>query len=114
MRLFQVVNSSNDANVFQNVDKETYKDMRRGIIAAILHTDMVKHNEMIKELSLLYQMNSDALDALKADTVVLSSASTTQTIMNALLHCADIGNPMKPWDICYQLAHLCLDEFFAQ
>lgn len=88
--------------------------MRRGIIAAILHTDMVKHNEMIKELSLLYQMNSDALDALKPDGVVHSSSSTTQTILNALLHCADIGNPMKPWDICYQLAHLCLDEFFAQ
>ena len=56
-----------------------------------------------------------------------SSAGTCQTLMNALLHCADIGNPMKsaleigliglmlrPWEICYQLAHLCLDEFFAQ
>lgn len=21
---------------------------------------------------------------------------------------------MKPWDLCYELAHLCLDEFFAQ
>lgn len=112
--LFQITNSSPDTNVFSNVDKDTYKEMRKGIIAAILHTDMVKHNEMIKELSLLYQMNSDALDSLKADGVVKSSAATTQTLMNALLHCADIGNPMKPWDLCYELAHLCLDEFFAQ
>lgn len=112
--LFQITNSSPDTNVFSNVDKDTYKGMRKGIIAAILHTDMVKHNEMIKELSLLYQMNSDALDSLKADGVVKSSAATTQTLMNALLHCADIGNPMKPWDLCYELAHLCLDEFFAQ
>lgn len=112
--LFQITNSSPDTNVFANVDKDTYKEMRKGIIAAILHTDMVKHNEMIKELSLLYQMNSDALDSLKADGVVKSSAATTQTLMNALLHCADIGNPMKPWDLCYELAHLCLDEFFAQ
>eukprot|EP00913_Durusdinium_trenchii_P003652 g3379.t1 len=88
--------------------------MRKGIIAAILHTDMVKHNEMIKELSLLYQMNSDALDSLKPESVIKSSAGTCQTLMNALLHCADIGNPMKPWEICYELAHLCLDEFFAQ
>jgi len=112
--LFQVTTSSPDTNVFANVDKDTYKEMRKGIIAAILHTDMVKHNEMIKELSLLYQMNSDALDSLKADGVAKSSAATTQTLMNALLHCADIGNPMKPWEICYELAHLCLDEFFAQ
>ena len=24
------------------------------------------------------------------------------------------GLPMRPWDLCYELAHLCLDEFFAQ
>lgn len=112
--LFQVAHSSPETNVFGNVDKDTYKEMRKGIIAAILHTDMVKHNEMIKELSLLYQMNSDALDSLKPESVIKSSAGTCQTLMNALLHCADIGNPMKPWEICYELAHLCLDEFFAQ
>jgi hypothetical protein len=21
---------------------------------------------------------------------------------------------VRPWDLCYELAHLCLDEFFAQ
>merc|ERR1719197_1846389 len=40
--------------------------------------------------------------------------SNTQLAINALLHGADVGNPMKPWDLAYRLAFLCVDEFFAQ
>jgi len=112
--LFQLASSSKDCNVFANIEKDLYKEMRKGIIAAILHTDMMKHNDMIKELGLLYQMNSESFDNLDPAEVIFSSASTTQTILNAFLHSADIGNPMKPWKICHQLAQLCLDEFFAQ
>merc|ERR1740121_3366885 len=35
-------------------------------------------------------------------------------IANALLHCGDVGNPMKPWPLCFSYAQMCLDEFFAQ
>merc|ERR1711879_497277 len=35
-------------------------------------------------------------------------------VLNALLHGADVGNPMKPWELCYKIAYLCIDEFFAQ
>eukprot|EP00415_Alexandrium_ostenfeldii_P002798 UN2798 len=35
-------------------------------------------------------------------------------IANALLHCADVGNPMKPWELCQRIAHLILDEFALQ
>ena len=42
--------------------QEVYKGMRRDIIEAILHTDITKHNEMVKDLSLFYQMNKDVLN----------------------------------------------------
>lgn len=112
--LFQITSASPDANIFAKLDKELYKEMRKGIIAAILHTDMIKHNEMIKELSLLYQMNSDSFDSLHPETVIAASTANLQLILNCFLHSADIGNPMKPWKICERYAHLCLDEFFAQ
>merc|ERR1712060_124567 len=35
-------------------------------------------------------------------------------ILNSLLHSADVGNPMKPWDMAHKLAYFCLDEFFSQ
>merc|ERR1712113_509669 len=112
-KLFQIV-SEPDANVFASVDKDLYKEMRKGIIAAILHTDMTKHNDMIKELSLLYQMNSDQFDGLDPGGAVNSSATHTQLVLNGMLHCSDINNPLKPWDLCQKLGMLCVDEFFAQ
>lgn len=111
--LFQVT-SQEDCNVFGHVDRAVYKEMRTGIITAILHTDMTKHGEMIKELGLLYQMNSEAFDQMTPGTVVSGSQANMQLILNALLHSADISNPMKPWDVCRLQADRCLDEFFAQ
>lgn len=35
-------------------------------------------------------------------------------VMELLLHCSDISNPFKPFDICYKWAELVMAEFFAQ
>jgi len=116
-RLFQVI-SDPEANVFAQVDKDLYKEMRKGMINAILHTDVVKHNEMIKELNILYQMNSEVFDCpsgVSEELIqVLQTPANTQLMVNALLHCGDIGNPMKPWELCKSYADKILDEFFAQ
>lgn len=112
-KLYQVVGEP-ESNIFSQVEKDLYKDMRKGIIDAILHTDVIRHNEMIKELSLLYQMNSEAFDSPIQTVEVLQSQANTQLILNALLHFADVGNPMKPWELCQRIAYLCIDEFFAQ
>merc|ERR1719272_1248393 len=72
---------------------------------------------MMKELVLLYQMNSEAFDdGVEGPTpdIIEVLQNNTQLTLNALLHCSDVGNPMKPWDIAQRLAHLCVDEFFAQ
>lgn len=118
--LFQDVLSNPQANVFAGADKDLYKEMRKGIINAILHTDVTKHQEMMKELVLLYQMNSEAFDAEKDGDGVCTPAvvevlqNNLQFTLNAMLHVADVGNPMKPWEIARRLAYLCVDEFFAQ
>jgi len=117
--LFQVV-SDPQANVFAGVEKDLYKEMRKGIIQAILHTDVTKHQEMMKELVMLYQMNSEAFDVQKdenqgpTETIVEILHDHMQLTLNAILHCSDVGNPMKPWEIARRLAYLCVDEFFAQ
>jgi cAMP-specific phosphodiesterase 4 len=113
-RMFQIVGDP-QANVFAQIEKELYKEMRKGIIAAVLHTDIVKHNEMVRELSLLYQMNSEAFDALEPNprfTEALSGQSTL--ILNMLLHGADMCNPMRPWKLCEKYAGKIMEEFFAQ
>mmetsp|Transcript_69560 Transcript_69560/g.166832 ORF Transcript_69560/g.166832 Transcript_69560/m.166832 type:complete len:917 (-) Transcript_69560:151-2901(-) len=112
-KLFEIL-SQPEANVFGGADRDLYKEIRKGLINAILHTDVTKHNEMVKELSLMYQMNSEPFDSGQPASAITGSATSVQLIVNMLLHGADISNPMKPWTVCERLAHLCLDEFFAQ
>eukprot|EP00929_Paragymnodinium_shiwhaense_P117907 TRINITY_DN8939_c0_g2_i1.p1 TRINITY_DN8939_c0_g2~~TRINITY_DN8939_c0_g2_i1.p1 ORF type:complete len:891 (+),score=194.66 TRINITY_DN8939_c0_g2_i1:190-2862(+) len=106
--------SDPDANIFCQLSKDTYKETRKGMIGSILHTDITLHNEMIKDLGMLFQMNQEAFDNLEPGSVITSSQNNIQLIMNAVLHCADVANPMKPWPLCQTYAFACLDEFFAQ
>jgi len=112
-KLFQVLGSP-EANVFSQVERDVYKETRKGMISAILHTDVVMHNQMVKDMSMLYQMNSEAFDGLDPTPAVTQSQANVQLVLNGLLHGADVGNPMKPWELCRRYAFLCLDEFFAQ
>jgi hypothetical protein len=75
---------------------------------------MAKHGDMIKELGLMYQMNSESFDNQEPGPVVNASQQNVHLVLQALLHCADVSNPMKPWELCRLQADLCLDEFFAQ
>lgn len=110
-QLFQIIRDP-AANIFAFMELEDYKSMRKGMIDAILHTDIVKHNEIIKELHYLSRIAMDEGARSGEASDVLTAH--TQLMANALLHCADVGNPMKPWELCVKWSMLCLDEFFAQ
>merc|ERR1719235_2876633 len=65
-------------------------------------------------------MNSEAFERQRTDLqeampdVSQVLESHTQLTLNAMVHGSDVGNHMKPWDLAERLAHLCVDEFFAQ
>jgi len=114
-KLFEMLKDPG-ANVFREVDKNLYKEIRMGIIETILHTDMTKHNAIVKDSSMFYQMNSaDEIPwESKVVTLIEENPSNKQMILNTLLHTADIHNPSKPWELCRKIALLCLQEFFYQ
>lgn len=113
-KLFQILRQP-ETNVFMALDKETYKELRKDLIEAILHTDVTKHNEMVKDLALFYQVNSDTLSLREMPLEVRELLQSNRSgLMNSLLHSADVNNPAKPWHVAKKLAYLCMDEFFAQ
>merc|ERR1719498_370948 len=59
-------------------------------------------------------MNSEAFDEGNVSAIAEVMSTNTQLAINAMLHGADVGNPMKPWELAHRLATLCVDEFFAQ
>lgn len=114
--LFQLVQVP-DNNIFRSLPNTVYKEARKAIVASILATDMAEHHSMLTELGLLLEVNSELLDRGFEDPGVvelLQEKGNLQLLANSFLHFSDTGNPMKPWPLCYKLAQLCLDEFFAQ
>jgi cAMP-specific phosphodiesterase 4 len=112
-KLFEILKTK-ETNPFGTIEEGLYREVRKGIIEGILHTDLIKHNDMVKELSLLYQMNSEAFDGpertMAGDEVLQDNV---QLLYNSILHTSDIGNAMKPWVLAKRLAQMLLDEYFA-
>merc|ERR1719161_1880546 len=116
--------SALDSNIFANLAKEQFREVRKHCIEMILHTDMVMHFAMVKNLTMLYQMNSDMFDNAELsdhDTMqdpqeseLLRQGDNKKLVMNLVLHSADVSNPCKNWTVCETWAYLVLDEFFAQ
>eukprot|EP00929_Paragymnodinium_shiwhaense_P001806 TRINITY_DN102015_c0_g1_i1.p1 TRINITY_DN102015_c0_g1~~TRINITY_DN102015_c0_g1_i1.p1 ORF type:complete len:931 (-),score=177.56 TRINITY_DN102015_c0_g1_i1:206-2998(-) len=133
-KLYNVI-ASPENNVFKDLSKEQYKDVRKCIVEGILHTDMISHGAMVKDLQMMYQMNLEVFTekpvAAEVSTVappavagtempeclgmeIFSESENKVTIINCILHAADVSNPCRAWDVTHSWAQTCLEEFFAQ
>jgi len=124
--LFEIASHPRTA-VFATLDKVQYREVRQVCIEAILHTDNTHHFSMVKDLQVMYEMNSDVFDiAMQMHHTqqmefppqeVLNLFLETEkkkTMRNLLLHLSDISNPTKPFPIAKRWAWLIIDEFFYQ
>lgn len=96
---------------------------------AILHTDAAQHFSMIKEVQMLYEVNSDVLEPVlfgdveeddidgmfPADVLeVFRKPEARKLLGKVILHTSDISNSIKPFRICRIWAYQVLEEFFNQ
>jgi len=125
-RLFEYV-SNPKCNIFVSLSKSQYQEVRKICIDAILHTDNAHHFAMIKEVQMMYEVNSEVLDASREffneDPEEFPTMEAVETFrqpesrklfVKLLLHLADISNSMKPFRICRIWASQILEEFFLQ
>jgi hypothetical protein len=118
-KLFETT-AQEGADIFAKIPKEQYREVRKLVIEVILHTDIVQHPAMVKELELLYEMNARVFEAKEVDNFteqeveLLSSAENKKLIGKLLLHASDISNPTMPWDIAQTWATHVLGEYFLQ
>lgn len=115
-----------ETNVFYHLSKEQYKEVRKNCIETILHTDMMAHQAMVKDLQMLFQMNTEVFTAepesddkgqmiiSPAEVEIFSDNDTKTKVLNCVLHSADVSNPCKGWEVTHDWAMVCLEEFFAQ
>jgi len=111
-------------NVFNQFSKEEYKESRRCIIESILHTDMMVHQAMVKELQMTWEMNTElfnkrgdptsALMVQLGEADLFNQTETKLMTMECILHSADVSNPCRTWETSQAWAWMVLEEFFAQ
>lgn len=112
-------------NVFAMLSRDQFKEVRKHCIETILHTDMMAHTGMVKDLQMFYQMNEevfcmakekkeDAVLAMMTEAEVFSSNESKTLAMNCMLHSADVSNPCRHWLVSHAWAMVVLEEFFAQ
>jgi high affinity cGMP-specific 3',5'-cyclic phosphodiesterase 9 len=108
---------SDDMNVLSWLSREQFRDIRKVIIESVLHTDNFYHFGMVKEVSILLELNSNIFlpNANRDDVFEILKKPENRSLINKLLmHSADISNPTKPFKICKEWALLVMEEFFAQ
>ena len=99
---FNLINSNNDCNIFQNMDINDYKIFRKQMINCVLATDMANHN---KSLDFMKQCLKDDYVHTEEDNL---------SYMKLLVHSADISNPTKKFNTYYKWAKLVMEEFYFQ
>ena len=102
---FKLTLNNKDCNIFENVDNNLYKEMRKEMISCVLVTDMAFHNLYVDILKKYINEIKDEKNKEKNEN---------QKYMNLLIHSADISNPTKLFDIYFEWAKLVVEEFWDQ
>ncbi len=102
-------------NIFNNLNLDEFKDMRKRMIEAILATDMSFH---FKSVSIL-KGKMDYLDIKEGKNIEKlingnSAFNDQQEIINFIVHSADISHNVKEWSISEKWSLSIYEEFFKQ
>lgn len=118
---FPELGANDEANIFAALDDSLYREVRRIIIATVLHTDMSHHFKMVSQMEVFYELHSEGIAAntrrVKRGIMVdciYKKEEDRQFLLNVILHAADISNPVKPLDNYGKWSYRVIKEFFEQ
>ncbi|GIY52704.1 hypothetical protein CDAR_280472 [Caerostris darwini] len=116
---FKLTISNEKVNIFQNLNKDSYKEMRRSIIDMVLATEMTKHFEHLSKFVNVFTKSVEAEEdeSTEQSSPDLSAMSTPENIVlvkRILIKCADVSNPARPLNSCKEWASRIAEEYMAQ
>lgn len=120
--------TSDQVNIFKNLDRETYRDVRQSIIDMVLATEMTKHFEHISKFIHVFTKSvsidegpneshtETLLDTLpeSPNLITFSTPENIVLIKRMLIKCADVSNPARPLQLCSIWAQRIADEYCNQ
>ena len=120
--LFRILRKD-DNNIFENMDINDYKQIRKRIVNQILATDMVNHAMVLSsvkaKISLLESDNNNIDSKGNKKFNFLSGVEKSkfdeqQIMFNYLIHTADLGHNTQKFEISLQWVELLTYEFWKQ
>ncbi|CAF1394493.1 unnamed protein product [Adineta ricciae] len=92
-------------NIWSNMNVDEYRTFRSLVISLVLATDMANHASLVERMSTYFFFK---------ETNATTTATDSKTLLQTLLHAADISNAAKPWPVYVQSAEKVMEEFFMQ
>uniref|UniRef100_A0A3B3DBP8 Phosphodiesterase n=1 Tax=Oryzias melastigma TaxID=30732 RepID=A0A3B3DBP8_ORYME len=96
---YRLLQREDDKNIFLNLSKDEWRELRSLVVDMVLATDMSCHFQQIKGMKNL-MLQHEQPDKPKA--------------LSLLLHTADISHPAKHWGLHHRWTAFLLEEFFRQ
>jgi len=91
-----------------------YRTFRRLVISMVLHTDMAKHQEQVRNLkhTIKWKKSTNAswLDSKDPQVWI----KEVETLLNLCVHCADLSGPCRPQVFMRKWTDRVLQEFWQQ
>ncbi|XP_035757319.1 calcium/calmodulin-dependent 3',5'-cyclic nucleotide phosphodiesterase 1B [Egretta garzetta] len=88
-----------EMNIFVNLTKDEFAELRALVIEMVLATDMSCHFQQVKSMKTSLQQ-LERIDKSK--------------VLSLLLHAADISHPTKQWSVHSRWTKALMEEFFRQ
>ena len=114
--------SRNDCNIFKALSPEEFRICRKRMIQSILSTDMANHQTVLSDIkakvatfNIIKGNNFELIFKTEENQNNLNKLfNTQQSILNMIMHSADISNPAKPEKISENWIKRIYKEFFVQ
>jgi len=104
-----------ERNILEHLEDNQYRDFRSNVVAMVLSTDMANHFEKVEVIKNVIRKPKDYWQSVLVDESTEYPRTMEKIrIMELLLHCADISNCVKPWNIHTKFTGELLEEFFKQ
>ena len=117
--LFRILRKDEN-NIFENMDVNDYKHIRKRIVNQILATDMVNHAMVLSSVKAKIsslELDNDSKENKKfifLSGVENSKFDEQQMMFNYLIHTADLGHNTQKFEISLQWVELLTYEFWKQ
>ena len=115
---FQIIYNEPNCNFLRKLSIDEEKIFRKRIIESVLATDNLKHGTLINLLKNLIATNNikngeNNQNILNEETPI-TTFNSQQLILNAVLHCCEVGNHMRKLDRYQARFASLLEEFRKQ